>query len=235
MWLGLCALGPLVLLNLAVAFYGGTVVSPLSPFFLQSKAHALGTYAQHRVRCLVQGHPPLEPLIDAAERRHRLPRGLLHALVEVESEKRVHRISPAGAMGPGQLMPGTARLLRVEDPFDPEEALDGSARYLAQQLRHFRSVPLAVAAYNAGPGAVSGRVPRNGETEFYVGKVLRAYARLRPPPVRVAKAPAPRPALRAAKAHPPRPALRAVPAAAKKPVRRAQPAPAASPTRRKSP
>ncbi len=234
LWLGLAVLVPLVLLNLAVAFFGNTVVSPLSPFFLPSKAHALGAYAQHRVRCLVQGHPPLEPLIDAAERRHGLPRGLLHALVEVESEKRVHRISPAGAMGPGQLMPGTARLLRVEDPFHPEQALDGSARYLARQLRRFRSVPLAVAAYNAGPGSVDGRVPRNGETEFYVVKVLRAYARLRPP-ARVAKAAPARPALRTAKAPAPRPALRAVPAAAKKPVRRAQQAPTSGSTRRKSP
>ena len=168
-------------------------MSPLSPFFLEQKAHALGAYAKHRPACLVFGHPALEPLIDAAERRHRLPRGLLHALVEVESEKRVHRISPAGAMGPGQLMPGTARQLDVEDPFDPEAALDGSARYLAEQLRRFPSLPLAIAAYNAGPGNVGARVPRNGETELYVAKVLRAYARLRPPPPRVAlAAPPPR-------------------------------------------
>jgi soluble lytic murein transglycosylase-like protein len=127
-------------------------------------------------------------VITEAERRHHLPAGLLHALVEVESETHPHRISPAGAMGPGQLMPGTAQMLRVEDPFDPRPALDASARYLAEQLERFDDVRLAVAAYNAGPGAVDGQVPRNGETEFYVVKVMNAYARLRPPPPRPAVA-----------------------------------------------
>lgn len=183
-WLGLCVLTPLVLLNLAVAFFGGSAVSPLSLSFLEEKLHALGAYARHRPACLLGGHAPLEPLITEAERRHRLPPGLLQALVEVESETRPHRISPAGAMGPGQLMPGTARMLGVEDPFEPGPAIDGSARYLAEQLARFDDVRLAVAAYNAGPGAVQGQVPRNGETEFYVVKVLTAYARLRPPPPR---------------------------------------------------
>lgn len=178
----LCALAPLVALNLGVAWLGDTHVSPLSVSFLRDKAHALGRYMAHRPSCLLSGHPPLEPLITAAERRHRLPPGLLQALIQVESEARVHRISPAGAMGPGQLMPSTARMLRVEDPFDPEPAIDGSARYLAEQLRRFRDVKLALAAYNAGPGSVKGRVPRNGETEFYVEKVLAAYARTQPSP-----------------------------------------------------
>lgn len=187
---GLCALGPLVLLNVAVAFFGNTRVPPLSLSFLDEKAHALAAYARHRPSCLLGGHPELTPLIRDTERRHRLPPGLLEALVEVESNTESHRISPAGAMGPGQLMPSTASLLRVEDPFDPAPAIDGSARYLAEQLARFRgNVKLAVAAYNAGPGNVDGRVPRNGETEFYVDKVLTAYERLRPrPPPRPAPA-----------------------------------------------
>ncbi|MDC0713231.1 lytic transglycosylase domain-containing protein [Stigmatella sp. ncwal1] len=186
-WLALCVLAPLVLLNGAVAFLGETQVPLLSLSFLPEKAQALGAYTQHRAACLLEGHPPLEPLVTEAERRHRLPPGLLQALVQVESEARVHRISPAGAMGPGQLMPGTARMLKVEDPFEPVTALDGSARYLARQLARFDDVRLAVAAYNAGPGAVGSQVPRNGETEFYVAKVLTAYARLRPPPAPAAR------------------------------------------------
>ncbi|SEU24136.1 lytic transglycosylase domain-containing protein [Stigmatella erecta] len=180
-WWSLCALIPLVLLNGAIAFLGDTQVPLLSLSFLAEKAHALGAYTQHRAACLLEEHPPLEPLVAEAERRHRLPPGLLQALVQVESEAKVHRISAAGAMGPGQLMPGTARMLKVEDPFEPAAAIDGSARYLARQLAHYGDVRLAVAAYNAGPGSVGTRVPRNGETEFYVAKVLSAYARLRPP------------------------------------------------------
>ncbi|XXF77114.1 lytic transglycosylase domain-containing protein [Myxococcaceae bacterium GXIMD 01537] len=226
-WAGLCTLTPLVLLNLGVAWLGDTWVFPLSPSFLKDKAHALGTYLRHRPLCLLSGHPPLEELVTAAERRHRLPPGLLQALIQVESEARVHRISPTGAMGPGQLMPGTARMLRVEDPFDPEPAIDGSARYLAEQLARFDSVPLALAAYNAGPGSVNGRVPRNGETEFYVVKVMAAYARTRPPaPVKPAKpavaARPPAPVSHAPRAAP-RPAAKAPPPA--KPSRAAAQAP----------
>jgi hypothetical protein len=174
-WL-LLALVPLALLNLAVGFFGNSWVFPLSPFFLRSKLSALGYYALHRPHCLLRGHDNLGADVARAERKHRLPRGLLAAIVEVESSGRVHRISYAGAMGPGQLMPGTARLLGVSDPFDPSEALDGSARYLAAQLGRFRDVRLAVAAYNAGPGAiVQRRVPQNGQTEGYVRKVMAVY------------------------------------------------------------
>ncbi len=166
---------PLVTLNVAVAFFGNSAVFPLSPYFLKEKVHALRSYAAHRPWCLLTGHDEVGPLADAAERRHGLPRGLMRAVVQVESGGRAHRISFAGAMGPAQLMPGTAKLLGVKDPFDPAQAIDGGARYLAQQLQRQGRVDLAVAAYNAGPGAVQGRVPRNGETEVYVARVLEHF------------------------------------------------------------
>jgi soluble lytic murein transglycosylase-like protein len=173
-------LAPLVLLNLDVAFFGNSLVFPLSPFFLHNKLSALGRYALHRPVCLFTGHAPVDASVARSENKHRLPRGLLAAIVQVESNGRVHRISRAGAMGPGQLTPPTARLLGVSDPFDPADALDGSGRYLATQLATFRSIQLAVAAYNAGPGAIVGRrVPQNGETEHYVRKVMAAYATTR--------------------------------------------------------
>lgn len=167
---------PLLAINGAVAFFGSSIVFPLSPFFLESKVQALGTYAKHRPLCLLGGHGDLEALSAAAERRHGLPRGLMWAVVQTESGARPHRISFAGAMGPAQLMPGTAALLGVKDPFDPQQAIDAGARYLKQQLDRFNDVSLAVAAYNAGPGAVRGVVPRNGETEHYVAKVMRRFS-----------------------------------------------------------
>jgi hypothetical protein len=168
---------PIVGLNLSVAFFGNSFVFPLSPFFLKNKLAALGRYALHRPRCLFFGHTSVEAAVANAETKHRLPRGLLAAVVDVESNGRIHRISSAGAMGPGQLTPSTARLLGVSDPFDPADALDGSGRYLATQLAAFRSIRLAVAAYNAGPGSiVNHSVPHNGETEGYVRKVMSAYA-----------------------------------------------------------
>ncbi|MEW6433145.1 MAG: lytic transglycosylase domain-containing protein [Myxococcota bacterium] len=166
---------PLAALNVSVAFFGQSVVFPLSPYFVPQKWTALKTYAKHRPGCLLRGHGDLDALAAAAERRHGLPKGLMRAVVQVESGGRAHRISFAGAMGPAQLVPGTAAQLGVKDPFDPEEAIDGGARYLAQLLQRTGRVDLAVAAYNAGPGAVQGQVPKNGETEFYVAKVLRAF------------------------------------------------------------
>jgi soluble lytic murein transglycosylase-like protein len=170
------ALAPLCLFNMTVAFFGNSVIFPLSPCFLRNKARALALYACHRPLCLLDGHEPLDQHVARAEAKHRLPRGLLAALIAVESNGRVHRISSAGAMGPAQLTPDTARLLGVSDPFDPASSIDGSARYLAAQLATFRDVKLAVAAYNAGPGAIVGRtIPKNGETESYVRKVMAAY------------------------------------------------------------
>jgi len=174
---------PLCLLNLAVAFFGNSVVFPLSPFYVRNKLSALGRYALHRPVCLFKGHTDIETAVAQAETKHHLPHGLLAAVIQAESSGRVHRISFAGAMGPSQLLPGTAKLLGVSDPFDPAESIDGAGRYLAAQLASFHSVRLAVAAYNAGPGSVVNHtVPHNGETENYVRKVMAAYSTLRRPP-----------------------------------------------------
>lgn len=171
---------PLCALNASVAWLGSTHVALLSPYHLHDKARAVGAYLVHRPFCVFSGHDDLQKEVDAASRRHRLPSGLLAAVVAVESGGIAHRISPAGAMGPGQLMPDTARLMKVDDPYEPREALDGSARYLAKQLHRYGDVRLALAAYNAGPGNVHRRVPRNGETEFYVDRVMAEYAKRRP-------------------------------------------------------
>jgi soluble lytic murein transglycosylase-like protein len=170
---------PLCALNLAVGYFGGSAVFPLSPFHLADKVWALGRYAMHRPICLVRGHPEVDAVVVEAERVHGLPRGLMASVVEMESSNRPHRISPVGAMGPAQLMPGTAELLGVADPYDTRDSILGGAKYLASNLQRFHNVSLAVAAYNAGPGAVGSSVPKNGETEVYVQRVMEAYSRRR--------------------------------------------------------
>jgi len=116
--------------------------------------------------------------IRAAEMRHALPLGLLEALVEVESAFQPGAISRAGAMGLSQLMPATARALGVLNPFDARANVEGGARYLRAMLDRFGSIKLALAAYNAGPGAVlrSRGVPANSETPAYVARVLAAWS-----------------------------------------------------------
>ncbi len=173
--IAIIALTPLLLLNLTVAFVGSSAISPISPFFLAEKWTALTLYGQHRPTCLFTGHEDFSAVTAQAERAAGLPKGLMQAVVEVESNARAHRISYAGAMGPAQLMPGTARLLGVKDPFDPHQAIFGGARYLASMLKRTGDVKLAVAAYNAGPGAVNGSIPQNGQTEVYVARVMRRY------------------------------------------------------------
>jgi soluble lytic murein transglycosylase-like protein len=174
-WVQIPALGltPLVVLNLAVATLGHSVISPFSPFFLEAKWAALKAYSHHLGSCWWAGHENAEALAEQAERRHRLPRGLMRAVVYVESRGETHRISHAGAIGPAQLIPTTALMMKVTDPFDPAQSVEGGAAYLRRLLDQFNgNVRLAVAAYNAGPGAVHGEVPQNGETEVYVKRVM---------------------------------------------------------------
>lgn len=130
------------------------------------------------------GRAPAEyrALIDQAARSAQIDPLLLEALVSAESDFRPNLVSSAGAMGLAQLMPGTARMLGVTDPMDPAQNLNGGARYLAQMLRQFDGDRrLALAAYNAGPGAVQrhGGIPPFRETQNYVEKVLSRYDAMR--------------------------------------------------------
>jgi len=106
---------------------------------------------------------------------------LSYSLICQESRFNPRAVSPVGAQGLGQLMPGTAASLGVRDSFDIEENLDGTIRYIAQQMRAFDgNHSMALAAYNAGPGAVKryGGVPPYRETQNYVKKIWSMYSRM---------------------------------------------------------
>lgn len=116
---------------------------------------------------------PYRDLFIAAGSRYGLDPRLLAAVGKVESNFRTDAVSPAGAVGLMQFMPGTARGMGI-DPRDPAQAIDAAGRYLRGQINRFGSVQLGLAAYNAGPGAVlrAGGVPQNRETLAYGPKVL---------------------------------------------------------------
>jgi soluble lytic murein transglycosylase-like protein len=116
-----------------------------------------------------------DALIEQAAARNGVDPAVLHGLIQQESGFDPSARSSAGAMGLTQLMPGTASSLGVANPLDPGESIEGGARYLAQQLSRFGgNTAEALAAYNAGPGAVQqyGGVPPYAETQSYVQKVL---------------------------------------------------------------
>lgn len=120
--------------------------------------------------------------ISAAAARHGLDPAVLEALVQAESGFRRDAVSPAGALGLTQLMPSTARALGVADPFDTWQNVEGGARYLKRWLDRFNGdLSLALAAYNAGPGAVLRYrgIPPYPETQRFVARVLALAGRHR--------------------------------------------------------
>ncbi|MEM1053589.1 MAG: lytic transglycosylase domain-containing protein [Pseudomonadota bacterium] len=122
--------------------------------------------------------PQYATKIGELAQRYDLSPALLEAVVWQESRWRERAVSPAGARGLAQLMPGTARYLGV-NPDDPMENLEGGARYLREQLDRFDGdLEKALAAYNAGPGRVerAGGIPRIRETQHYVAAILGRLA-----------------------------------------------------------
>ena len=114
------------------------------------------------------------PMIARAAQRWSVGANLLAAQIYAESGFNPFARSPAGALGIAQFMPGTAASLGLKNAFDPAQAIDAQAHLMHDLLRQFASVPLALAAYNAGPGAVQrcGCVPPYPDTRAYVAKIL---------------------------------------------------------------
>lgn len=120
----------------------------------------------------------LQQMAARAARRNGIPVDVFLRLIKVESGWRPQIVSSAGAIGLTQLMPGTARGLGV-DPFNPQQNLEGGARYLRGMINKFGSLKLALAAYNAGAGAVEkyNGIPPFPETQHYVSLILGGLKR----------------------------------------------------------
>lgn len=141
---------------------GGTDAGPNSPA-AEGRAHLpRWVPAQYR------------PLVASSALANGIAPALLAALLQAESGYNPRAVSPVGAQGIAQFMPGTARGMGLADPFDPTQAIPAAARLLAGHIRRFGSAALALAAYNAGPGAVQryGGIPPYAETQGYVARIL---------------------------------------------------------------
>lgn len=119
-------------------------------------------------------------LVEEAAKKAALPPAFVHAVAMAESAYKVNAVSPKGAIGLMQLMPGTAAALEA-DPRDPKQNAEAGAMYLRELLFRYDYDPVkALAAYNAGPGAVDKYkgVPPYAETRSYVNRVIRNYKKL---------------------------------------------------------
>jgi soluble lytic murein transglycosylase-like protein len=125
----------------------------------------------------------LQGIVRASGDRHGLDPDLIHSVIRAESAGNPRAVSPKGAAGLMQLMPGTAQSLEVQDVFDPAQNVEAGTRYLRDLLERYKDDPnrlaLALAAYNAGPEKVEAYqgIPPYRETREYVGRVIRDFNR----------------------------------------------------------
>jgi soluble lytic murein transglycosylase-like protein len=122
----------------------------------------------------------LKAIVAEVSAQNKLDADFIASVIAAESANNPHAVSPKGAKGLMQLMPGTASKLGVKDSFDPAENVDGGVRYLRQLLEQYHfDVAKALAAYNAGPGRVQQYhgVPPYRETHAYVARIIRDYNR----------------------------------------------------------
>ncbi len=115
----------------------------------------------------------IDEMIEVESKKNGLDENLVRAVIKAESNFNPKATSPKGAKGLMQLMPATAELLGVENSYDPHQNIKGGAKYLKDMLKTFKKKDLAIAAYNAGPGAVKKfkGIPPYQETKDYVKKV----------------------------------------------------------------
>jgi hypothetical protein len=175
----------------------------VSPHFQSAALFSSSVSGGSYDRCDGRGFSPawwLNPRVEARRAYHfetvaavaceyGVPTSLLDAVIAQESGYRYWAISPKGAMGMMQIMPGTATQLGLADPFNSLTNMRAGARYLREQLDRFGRVDLALAAYNAGPHRLSlkqGRLPMISETLSYVRTIMTNWARLSPRNVEIA-------------------------------------------------
>jgi soluble lytic murein transglycosylase-like protein len=153
----------------------------VAPRFVQTRVISPQTPANEAPVATFSSSSQVKSLVQEAANTYEVSPDLVESVIAVESNYNPNAISPKGAQGLMQLMPATARRFGVTNSFDPKQNIEGGVRYLKFLQETFKDERLAIAAYNAGEGAVQkyGNVPPYAETMNYVAKVGKKYGQAR--------------------------------------------------------
>lgn len=171
----------LIVLNILTALASGSPKALINPFFIKNRSISMYYLAKHvffvaGLGLVTSSKDEVNAYIDTACDKYHVDPRLIHIMIDVESKRRQFSISKTGAMGLMQIMPVTFFDISTGDPFLAEDNIDTGVRYLSRQIRKFNNIPLALAAYNAGPSNVrGGRIPDFGETRHYIKKIMKRY------------------------------------------------------------
>lgn len=170
-----------LILNVLTFLSSGSLKALINPFHLKSRTVSMYHLATHVFFVAGLGFVTSTPeevnaLIDVACKKYDADPRLIRIMIKVESKGKQFAISRTGAMGLMQVMPNTFFDISDGDPFLAEDNIDAGVKYIAKQLKRFEDVPLALAAYNAGPNNIKdGKIPDFGETKSYIKKIMAEY------------------------------------------------------------
>lgn len=173
----------ILVLNMLTFLASGSPKALINPFHIKNRTISIYYLAKHVFLVAGLGFTTAEQhevdaFIDAACEKYGVDPKLIHIMIKVESKGKQFAISRTGAMGLLQVMPTTFFDISHGDPFLAEDNIDAGVKYLSRQLRKFNDIPLALAAYNAGPNNIKdGKVPDFGETKAYIKTIMEEYSR----------------------------------------------------------
>lgn len=170
-----------LILNVLTFLSSGSYKALINPFNIKNRTVSMFHLSKHvffvaGLGFVTSPQDEVNALIDAACEKYDADPRLIRIMIKVESKGRQFAVSRTGAMGLMQVMPSTFFDISDGDPFLAADNIDAGVKYIAKQIKRFDNVPLALAAYNAGPNNIKdGKIPDFGETKHYIKKIMAEY------------------------------------------------------------
>ncbi|MCX8083972.1 MAG: lytic transglycosylase domain-containing protein [Calditerrivibrio sp.] len=179
-------LAHLLFINFVTFFTTFNPKSIINPFFIKSRTISVYILLHYiitdtGVLIPLPSKEELYKIIEKHCQKYKIDPELVKIVIEVESKYKKYAISRTGAVGLMQVMPSTFYDIGFQKPFDIEQNIEAGIKYLSMQIKRFRRLDLALSAYNAGPTKVlkNMSIPKIGETEIYVKKIMEKYSKIR--------------------------------------------------------